>query len=55
MYLGSKENQQLFYRISEEYPSTNNLNSYDVVFEMERWEKCTSNIPEWDYYEDSSD
>jgi len=52
--VGTKNNQQLFFRLNNEYPSHDVVNYYNKYFKEQSWKKCINKNSEWDSYVDTT-
>lgn len=52
--IGTKDNQQLFFRIVRPYPSTELLAKYGQTLDQAAWTRCFGKLESWDVHEDRS-
>ena len=54
LLLGTKDNQQLFFRLHKLYPSKELLKIYGDILSNDGWVKCVGKIEDWQFYQDLS-
>ena len=54
LQLGTRDNQQLFFRIKDSYPSMKSIDYFENIFVNEGWDKCFGISRNWIDFEDQS-